>query len=265
VDILGIETRLPDPEKIKSVQFGGQQYTAREDIDNFLRLQADALEYRAEEPGIYVLVDGEWIGCFGENYDLFDEESPNNRYTHVDSKNLTYEMENGKLIRRHYNIWLENEFRQSEAGRISESYLTRWDTINSRTITVDGAERNRLDLILENVKGIYVDYMEETVRNQDLEALQKELARDAHSLIAAIRADCAEGNMAQNYYYHTGSFRMEDAYTDTGYRYQGELGISISGEKCSWWISVYPDSVHTLGWLKAHGVLPAEISELRLR
>ena len=265
VDILGIETRLPDPEKIRYVQFGGQQYTQREDIDNFLRLHADALEHRAEEPGTYILVDGEWIGCFGDNYDLFDEESPNNQYTYVDSVNLTYEMENGKLIKRHYNIWVDNEFMQSEAGRISENYLTRWDNVNSRTVMVDGIERNRLDLILENVRGIYVDYMEETVRNQDLEALQKELARDANSLIAAIQADCAEGNMAQNYHYHTGSFRMEDAYSESGYRYQGELGISISGEKYSWWISVYPDSVHTLGWLKNHGVLTAEISDIDLR
>lgn len=265
VDILGIETRLPDAEKIKYVQFGGQQYTEREDIDNFLRLHADALEHRAEEPGTYVLVDGEWIGCFGENFDLFDDENPNNRYTCVDSKNLTYEMENGKLIKRHYNIWVDNEFMQSEAGRISESYLTRWETINSRTVTIDGVEHNRLDLILEDVKGIYVDYMEENDRDLNREELEKKLAMDAHSLIAAVKADCAEGNMAQSYLYHSGSFRMEDEYSETGYRYQGELGISISGEKYSWWVSVYPDSVHTLRWLEDHGVLVAEITDIDMR
>lgn len=265
VDILKIETRLPDPEKIKYVQFGGQKYTEREDIDNFLKLQADALEHRAEEPGTYVLVDGAWIGCFGDNFDLFDEKNPNNQYTYVDSVNLTYEMENGKLIKRHYYIWVDNKFVSSEAGRISESYLTRWETINSRTVTIDGVEHKRLDLVLENVKGIYVDYMEENNRDLNLEELEKELAKDAHSLIAAIKADCAEGNMAQGYLYHTGSFRMEDVHTETGYRYTGELGISISGDEYSWWVSVYPDSVHTLRWLEDHGVLAAEITDLDMR
>ena len=172
-------------------------------------------------------------------------------------------VENGKLIKRHYNIWVDNEFMQSEAGRISESYLTRWETINSRTVTIDGVERNRLDLILEDVKSIYVDYMEEN--DLDLEELEKELAKDARSLIAAVKADCADGNMAQSYLYHSGSFRMEDEYSETGYRYQGELGISISGEKYSWWVSVYPDSVHTLRWLADHGVLVAEITDIDMR
>ena len=58
---------------------------------------------------------------------------------------------------------------------------------------------------------------------------------------------------------------MEDEYAETGYRYTGELGISISGEKYSWWVSVYPDSAHTLRWLEDHGVLVAEITDLDMR
>lgn len=255
VDIFRIETRLPDPEKIKSVQFGGETYTEREDIDNFLRLQADALEHRAEDAGTYVLVDGQWIGCFGENYDKYIRDAAGHsdyRYTYVDNMGLTYEMENGKLIRRHYYIWVDNEQVQSEAGRIAESYLTRWDTINNRVVTINDMEYNRLDLVLENVKSVYVDYMEEGEQ-------QKALAKDARSLIAALKADCAEGNMAQNHMYHTGSFRREDEYAEGGYVYPSELGISIGGEKYSWWISIYPDSVHTLGWLEDHGVLNVDV------
>ncbi len=258
VDILRIETRLPQAEKIEYVAFSGRQFTETEDIDKLLRLHADALEHRAESSGTYVLVDGEWVHYIDNNSHLIDEENPDNQYTYVDSIRLTYKMENGKIINRRYYIWMDTRYVESEAGRIAEGYFTQWDTINSRTVTINGVEHKRLDLILENVKSIYVDYMEEGDR-------QLELAKDADSLIAAIKADCAEGNMAQNYIYHSGSFRMEDEFTETGYRYHSELGISIGGEKYSWWVSVYPDSVHTLRWMKDHGVLMAEITDQDLR
>ena len=172
----------------------------------------------------------------------------------TDSARLTYEMENGKLINRRYNIWVDNGYVQSEAGRIAEDYLTRWETINNRKVTIKGVEYDRLELALQNLEGVYVDYMED----QDL---QKNLATEsnARSLIAALQADCADGNMAQNYMYHTGSFRMEDEYAEGGYRDFPEMGISISGDKYTWWISVFPDSVNTLRWLKNHGVLPVEV------
>ena len=250
VDLLKIETRLPDPEKIRYIQFGGQKYTQQEDIDQLQQLHAAALDQRAEEAGVYTLVDGEWVLGFADT----DPNDPENRYTYVDSCNLTYEMENGKLIKRRYYIWMDNNEVSSEAGRIAESYLTRWETVNDRTVKVNGVEYNRLDLVLQDLKGIYVDYMEDQV-------LQKKLATEsnARSLIAAIQADCAEGNMAQSYMYHSGSFRMEDEYAETGYRNFPELGISLSGDKYTWWISIYPDSVNTLRWLKTHGALPVEV------
>jgi len=258
VDIFRIETRLPQAEKIEYVAFSGRQFTEAEDIDKLLRLHADALEHRAESSGTYVLVDGEWVHYIDNNSHLIDEENPDNQYTYVDSIRLTYKMESGKIINRRYCIWMDTKYVDSEAGRIAESYLTQWDTINSRTVMIDGVEHKRLDLILENVKSIYVDYMEEGGK-------QEELAEDAQSLIAAIKADCAAGNMAQNYIYHSGSFRMEDEYSETGYRYQSELGVSIGGEKYTWWVSVYPDSEYTLKWLEDHGVLMAEITDQDLR
>ena len=250
VDLLNIETRLPEAEKIKYIQFGGHKYTDREDIDQLRQLHAAALDQRAEDAGVYTLVDGKWVLGFADT----DPKDPGNRYTYVDSCNLTYEMENGKLIKRRYCIWMDNAEVSSEAGRIAKSYLTRWETINDRTVKVNGVEYNRLDLALQDLKGIYVDYMED----QDL---QKNLATEsnARSLIAALQADCADGNMAQNYMYHSGSFRMEDEYAEDGYRDFPELGISISGDKYTWWISVFPDSVNTLRWLKTHGVLPVEV------
>jgi hypothetical protein len=253
VDILKIETRLPDAEKIRNVTFNGTVYSEKEDIDNFLRLQADALENRAEEAGVFALVNGQWVQGFGD----LDKEDPNSRFTYVDSARLTYEMENGKLINRRYNIWVDNDYVSSEAGRIAESYLTRWDTLYDRKTMVNGVEYNRLDLVLKDIKGIYVDYMDAPGQH----SLQKQaaLAEDVDSLLAAIQADCAEGNMAQGYMYHSGSFRVEDEYAEKGYYEMPELGISILGEDHTWWVSVYPDSFHTLRWMQEHEVLNVEV------
>ena len=172
----------------------------------------------------------------------------------MDSVNLVYELHNGKLIRRRYNIWMDNQYVSSEAGRIANDYLTRWDTINSRTITVNGVEYNRLDYVLQNVKSLYVDYMEEG-------DLQTKLATEENvrSLVAAIQADCAEGHMAQNDYYHTGYFRMEEEAVEKGYYDFTSLDISIGGKEYTWWISIYADSRHTIKWLKDHDLLVPEV------
>jgi hypothetical protein len=166
-------------------------------------------------------------------------------------------MENGKLINRRYNIWVDNDYVSSEAGRIAEDYLTRWETINDRKTMVNGVEYNRLDLVLKEIKGIYVDYMD--TPGQNSLPKQQALAEDVDSLLAAIKADCAEGNMAQSYMYHSGSFRMEDDYSEKGYYDMPELGISISSENYTWWVSIYPDSVHTLEWMRDHEVLNVEV------
>ena len=254
VDLFRIETRLPQAESIKSVTFGGRQFEEQADIENFLRLNRDALENRNENWGTFVWVDGEWIQHIDTNADRIDEENENNRYTYVDSVNLVYELHNGKLIRRRYNIWMDNQYVSSEAGRIANDYLTRWDTINSRTITVNGVEYNRLDYVLQNVKSLYVDYMEEG-------DLQTKLATEENvrSLVAALQADCAEGHMAQNDYYHTGYFRMEEEAVEKGYYDFTSLGISIGGKEYTWWISIYADSRHTIKWLKDHDLLVPEV------
>ena len=255
-DVLGIETRLPKAETIKSVTFGSREFTEDEDIENFLRLNRDALENRVDQWGTYVLVDGQWIQYVDDNSDRIDEENDNNHYTYVDSVNLTYELDNGKIIRRRYNIWMDNDYVSSEAGQIARDYLTQWDTVNSRTITIDGVEYNRLDYVLQDVKSVYVDFMKEETQRENV---------DVRSLIDAIQADCAEGHMAQSDYYHSGYFRVADEYTETGYYDVKSLGISIAGKEYTWWISIYADSHHTIQWLRNNGMLEAQTFTQNLR
>ena len=51
----------------------------------------------------------------------------------------------------------------------------------------------------------------------------------------------------------------EDEYAEKGYYDIPELGISIASDDYTWWVSIYPDSLHTLRWLEAHGVLNVEV------
>ena len=252
VDLFGIETRLPKAETIKSVTFGSRVFTEDADIENFLRLNRNALENRSDEWGRFVWADGQWIQYVDTNSDKIDEENPNNRYTYVDAVSLTYELDNGKIIRRRYNVWMDNEYVSSEAGRIARDYLTQWETVNGRTVTINGVEYNRLDYVLRDVRSIYVDFMEQ-------EGKQVAEKVDVHSLIAAIRADCAEGHMAQSDYYHTGYFRVKDESMETGYYEIPSIGISIGGEDYTWWLSIYGDSHHTINWLRTNGLLTAEV------
>ena len=261
VDILKIETRLPDARKIKTVKFAGREFTEEEDIQNILAFQTDALENRAEQAGCYVLANGEWLLHTSENYDKFDPEDPNNQYTYTDRLTLTYEMDSGKRIARCYNVWVDNDFVESEAGRIAESYLTQWDTINSRTITINNVEYNRLDFILDNVEDVYVGHI---IGGDQYEETSKKLAKDVDSLVAALKADCAEGNMAQSHYYHHGTFRYEAEYEESGYGYTPYIDVQIEGGKgrtAGWWVEIYPDCRHTLRWIEDHGGLAVEILE----
>lgn len=252
VDILNIETRMPDAHKIKTVYFESAtavKYTDPEDIEAMLALQEDALLNRADNYGTYVLgTNGEWVYYIDTNADIIDEENENNQYRYVANVALRYELQNGKLIRRHYNIWVD-----TKAGEIAERYLTDWEAVNGRTVTIDGVEYDRLDLVMEEVKDLYVSYAKE-------EDLKKACTPgNIRSLIRAIQADCEEGNMAQNPYFHGGHFRLEDEEAEKGYYNMQEFQIDISSEKYTWWVSVYPDSANTLHWLEENGLLNMEV------
>ena len=88
---------------------------------------------------------------------------------------------------------------------------------------------------------------------------------ESPALLEGFQADCAEGHMAQNDYYHTGYFRMEDEYAEKGYYDTASLGISIGGKEYTWWISIYADSRHTIDWLRSHDLLAPEVRSGNIR
>ena len=158
---------------------------------------------------------------------------------------LSYELTNGNLVRRDYNVWVD-----SPAGEMTEAYLNRWDVINSRYVILDEVEHNRLEVVLDTFEDMYVSYIDEDGMPEELRSRET-----AESFLTAVRADAAEGNLAQHPYFHTGYFRREDDRYDDGYDKFNQIWIQLSGDKYGWEIEIFPDSHHSVKWLQDHGLM----------
>lgn len=252
VDILGIETYLPDADKVKSVYFGSNQtvgtdLTEQEDIEDMLRLQQAALDFRAEDTGVYILEED---GTRTPYVIYRAEDRMNDNFVYSAVISLNYEMESGKIVRRRYNVWVD-----SEAGNIAEEHLSRWDHVNWRTVTINGQQVQRLAHIMKDFKSFTGDF---TDGMKTLPAVCTDKAK-AEELLAAIQADCAEGNMAQHPYFHTGHFRYESDYEEDGIAERAGTYLAIQSEDYAWSIEVYADAEHTVKWLQDNGLLTWEV------
>ena len=251
-DVLNIEERMPKFERIKSVaittNYTGTLATENtpEDIQLALRLHEYALEDRADSTGGYVIgSNGEWVSYVDTNSDLIDEEDEDQPWRYVARVELSYELTNGNYVRREYNVWVD-----SPAGELTREYLNRWDVINSRYVTIDEVQHNRLDVVLDTFKSMYVGYIDEEDMPEELQNRET-----AESFIAAVMADAAEGNLAQHPYFHTGYFVREDERYEDGLHKFHQLYINLEGERYSWEVEIFPDSRHTVKWLQDHGLM----------
>lgn len=260
IDILGVETYIPDGDKIKVISLDSRntmKLTDPQEIEDMLRIHADALENRpADGYGCYILDETGNRVLAVTDYDQpvvptgsALSEGNDETYFYAADIALRYELESGKIIRRKYNIWVD-----SEAGRITEDYLSRWENVDYRTISIDGKEYNRLTTILNDF-----DFF--TVPGHENERDLPDICRDqaaARDLIRAIQADCAAGNMAQHPYFHTGHFRIPDEYSEKGYYEDCAIYVSLRGADYSWSVNVFADSENTIRWLKDHDLLTPE-------
>ena len=248
VDILGIETYLPNADKIKVVSLDSRssmKLTDPREIEDMLRLHADALENRPEGYGVYILDEG------GNRVQItdFEDETEYETYYYAADISLRYELESGKIIRRNYAIWVD-----SVAGEIAEDYMSRWENVDYRTITINGKEYSRLTTILNDFEHFVLPGYE---NERDLPELCKSQSA-AMGLIEAIKADCAAGNMAQHPYFHTGHFRIPDEYAEKGYYEDAALYISFRGADYGWSVNIFADCENTIRWLKQHDLLIPE-------
>lgn len=258
LDILGIETYIPEAQKVEKVWFSGGSpsytYTEPEDIAKILRLQELALEDRVEGwDTILLLPDGSSISYGDAEEQGFDIVNEEYDWTSAASFSLQYTLKNGKEVKRTYGIWVDGE-----AGDIVRELTSRWDVVNSQTCQIKGQEFKTLDLTMENFRsfGFYGSNKVEKNKLTDIDI--------ARGLIEAIQKDCAEGTMCQEGAYHIGYFRMEDETAENGYATTTALWVDFYGERYSWWVEVYPECHNTIAYLQGLGLLDCEILHERL-
>ncbi len=260
-DILGISTRLPDPEKVESVSLESiytspfpQGMTDPEDIAAMIELQKLALEDRPEGgTGMYVRgYDESWVHVIDTNDHLYDSTEKNPEFTNVTNIRLIYRLKNGATMTRRYNIWTE-----TGAGIIAREYLSRWEAQNQQIEVEKGVTMGHLEAALEDFQHLTVGGIREknSVTTKDKE--------EALSLLDAIKADCEAGTMAQDDYFHKDIFRDPELKTredgETYYDEMDSISIYVRGLEHSWYISVYPDCENTINWLRERNMLIFEI------
>lgn len=258
-DVLGIETRRPDPEDVESVFFessytGGLTLTEREDIENMLRLHALAVEGKVSGGGdLYVKgYDGSWVQVIDSNEGLYDAALENPEFTYVASVGLRYELKNGSAMARRYLIWTEQE-----EGVIARKQMSRWDYVNHRHVEVDGEPVPALDMVLKDFRYMTVD--RNTGRD---EAVQLNDKADALSFLEAVKKDCEAGTMAQDDMFHKDIFQAKKPTVRDGktHFYKSPyVYVSMRGEDHSWSVKVYADADNTVQWLKERNLLEGEV------
>ena len=252
-DVLGVEDYIPDASKVKAVMFGtdwttNRNYERLKDIEAMVKLQKAALDKRADDAGTYLQAyDGSWVEYVDTNDHLYDKEDDTTPVANVAEVWLTYELDGGRLIKRRYHVWVD-----SEAGRIANHYLNRWDELNP-TYEKDGVEYTRLETALEHFENFNVE---------SVDGKLPKICSDKNAALELLRCvdrDLQEGHMAQHPYFHTGSFRYAHEYREEGYADAESVCLSITGRECSWHVNIYPDAVHTIRYLQSHGLLDWEV------
>ena len=264
-DVLNIEERMPKQEQIKSVildtgYINSIKLEEDADIETILQLHRLTLDNRAEEgSGSYVIgSNGQWVRYIDNNADLIDEEDHTQPVRIATNIRLRYELDNGNVAAREYNVWVD-----SPEGQILRDYLNRWENVTGEgqeKVIVNGVEFDRLAMVLAEFTSMSVDYVDQELGNAI------DTRREAESFLAAVRSDCAAGNMAQHDHFHTGYFRIPDTDYEEGYARRDWLWVYLNAnDKYGLSLEVYADSENTLRWLAEHNMLPEGIELLEGR
>lgn len=253
-DVLNIEERIPDPDKIERVSLGSNYtldypLTDKADIDRILRLHSLAIDERIDDWGLYVRgKDGTFVEVVDSNDDKYDLTQEYPDLAQAANIRIYYTMKNGSTMERRYNIWSEKE-----TGNIARELLSRWENISeSKTVLEDGSEVNGAEYAARNILAF-------SLRGDRVLKDEKDLSQAAMSFLSAVKADCEAGNMVENSGYHKGYFQKktltEDWDGNEYYEQTEYLYVHLSGEKLSWSVHIYPDCENTIRWLQTHGVL----------
>ena len=243
-DVLNVETRMPEPERIVSATlsryypgYDDVELTDPADIEQVLRLQEIALEGRLENPGTYP--DDESVFYYeDQGYCYLDGTPYEGEFYYVSPLHLTYTLDNGKVITRYYHIRTTDEVRS-----IVNEYLSRWEVVSSNGWY---GEEKLLDLS-------EIHYIHVFGHDIDKRFLTRE---DVEALITAIRADCEDRTLNQHEYFHDGHFWREAGTPEDDTTYTRSMYISISAaNNTGLGIEFFPDSRHVLAWCQERNLL----------
>ena len=266
-DILNIEERLPNKDKIENVLFETNQ-TVRYEMDesqwdDIIRIHELAVADRVEGLGLYVIqADGSRVRYASDEYIATTSDKDGatledtlgyEGYVQAGQVRITYEMKDGSFMMRQYPIWSDGEI-----GDLTKKALSDWEVVTSEKVQkVGGKEMKALDAAMDGFLRLSVtgDYY-----NKDLPKVDDR--KEAESFLEAVKKDCEAGLMIQDGYFHRGILSREvtDDYTDeTYYDTREELYVTIEGQDCGWDVRVYPDCVNTMQWLTDRGLLVYDV------
>ncbi len=243
-DVLGIEDRIPEAEKIKTVRFSSDYsgHLAFSDVEAIRRFHALALEDRADGNAVYIYSPEEgWVECFG----ITEGEEPEDAlYRYSTRIRLTYELTNGSEMERNYYIWTD-----SPAGEAANALLSSWECIGNEKYRMADS-MPRLEYVLDNFMGFEMWRLDKGEIPRELHTLE-----NAYSFLEAVKKDCEAGTMNQNAVFHTGHFRIPDQDAEKGYEEYANIRLSLCAKQYTWDILIFADAENTVRWLQDHGLL----------
>lgn len=248
-DVLGIETWQPKISELESISVQcGNSVTLTEEADfrRVLAIQEEALRDRLDDSGAYgKTINGDYARVVDTNDALFEKaptEMEDIRYAF--DVYLDFTMKSGKVVSRRYVLWADGE-----SGDTARELMSSWE----RCISLDYEGKYLLGEILRNPTYLYVEGNDTAMKNPDPALVE--------GLVAAIRQDCGEYTMAQHSYLHHGYFeRTASEIEGDGYKTK-DLYIGIDGNNGEqhWYVNIFPDSTHTLEYLRQHNLLNWEV------
>lgn len=264
-DVLNIEGRLPDLNKVETVRFETNRTSAynipEEDWEDVLRVHELAVQDRVEEQGLYkIQEDGSRVVYAPfldrpamtydpkENPDI-EEQLGYEDFIQAGNIRITYTFKDGSYMMRRYNIWTDGEI-----GDLTRKTLSSWDILTFGKTEIDGEEVPILDAAIEDFRCIAVtgNSYKEMPRITD--------KKEIESFLNAVKLDAEAGTMLQDDYFHRGVFsrlvEVDGRYSEETYFDTREcIYAGIEGRAGTWEVRVYPDCVNTMNWIKERNLL----------
>ena len=226
LDPFGIERWVPETDDVESVTIADGHYSYhnaeltledREDIRRIIAIHEETLEdYRDD-------ISHEAV--FTDVYDELILEQEAETMNFSSAFTLTYQLKNGRTVKRYYNIWLGDE-----TGLYLKELFSRPEAVLDFPDVEEFLKANNPVVVTDTWVG------------NDTYVFSQ---ADIRGLYDAILADCAAGTMAQQWDFHSGVHSL--------YWVHSEYGLDIT---------VYSDCENTVRWLRDNGF---DVDELRER